>query len=440
MKHFFSILLLCLIFQNVLTAKRSLKMRMAKAAQAMKIISDRKEKLRKLEATDVSEDTESGSTDTTVQTTVPPENYTDTSPDDAPESTNATASNSIVNATKPVSTLPKTMDQKKASVQVTKFHGFQRPTTRGAGTVRFGVFFYFFGRPIVKYIVIRLRIVYSRGLRNLQDTALAESVRTDCTIADESLAGKVLDSEDGENVNYNCNANATAGDASTANFTLNTDVPLTMVNSNGTVESLNFTEVNFNGDAANEATSLQTNDVKLSGAKATLANTIASVDKYYLILSGELKNSRRRFRNLDLGSTDTITMTINDNDNVAKTYDCSFTKGSPSELKCDTSSDPITTSAEKIHLSTGNSTDGTLLTVEMQDYDTNTTANIKTQGSSNRYIYNKSSSGLSGGAIAGIVIACVVALAAASIAAVMLRKPTPPVDNTTIVDLKTETI
>ena len=85
-----------------------------------------------------------------------------------------------------------------------------------------------------------------------------------------------------------------------------------------------------------------------------------------MILSGELKNSRRRFRNLDLGSTDTITMTINDNDNVAKTYDCSFTKGSPSELKCDTSSDPITTSAEKIHLSTGNSTDGTLLTVEIK--------------------------------------------------------------------------
>ena len=59
--------------------------------------------------------------------------------------------------------------------------------------------------------------------------------------------------------------------------------------------------------------------------------------------------------------------------------------------------------------------------------------------SSARYSYNKSSSGLSGGAIAGIVIACVVALAAASIAAIMLRKPTPPTyDNTTAVDLKNE--
>lgn len=44
---------------------------------------------------------------------------------------------------------------------------------------------------------------------------------------------------------------------------------------------------------------------------------------------------------------------------------------------------------------------------------------------------------LSGGAIAGIVIACVVVLAAASIAAIMLRKPSPPIDNTTVVGLKT---
>ena len=57
-------------------------------------------------------------------------------------------------------------------------------------------------------------------------------------------------------------------------------------------------------------------------------------------------------------------------------------------------------------------------------------------GNTNRY-YRNSSSGLSGGAIAGIVIACVVALAAASIAAIMLRKPAPPIDNTTVVGLKT---
>ena len=59
---------------------------------------------------------------------------------------------------------------------------------------------------------------------------------------------------------------------------------------------------------------------------------------------------------------------------------------------------------------------------------------------SNSAVYRKSSSGLSGGAIAGIVIACVVVLIAAAVAAIMLRKPSPPVDNTTVVDLKQENI
>ena len=68
-------------------------------------------------------------------------------------------------------------------------------------------------------------------------------------------------------------------------------------------------------------------------------------------------------------------------------------------------------------------------TIDEGDYDSSL-SDVRT--------FSKSSSGLSGGAIAGIVIACVVVLIAASFADIMLRKPrTATLDNTTVSDLKT---
>ena len=56
----------------------------------------------------------------------------------------------------------------------------------------------------------------------------------------------------------------------------------------------------------------------------------------------------------------------------------------------------------------------------------------------NNPIYRKSSSGLSGGAIAGIVIACAVVLIIGSVIAMMMRKPQVPLDNSaSVVGLRT---
>ena len=452
MKHVFLLLLLCLIFQNILTARGTLKMRMAKAAQALKAISKTKEKkLRKLQNTDVVTDTEAGQSssgnqtetsapipDTSVQTSLPVENYTDSSPADAPESANATAANANVSVDKPVAVKPKTTGNSKAAVQVTKFHNFKSPTTKGPGKVTFGVFFYFVGRPIVKFIVMRLRITYKIGLRNLQETT-AESARTDCTLSDPSLAGKTLSEEEGKNVNYNCEANATQGDASTANFTLNTDVPMTMVNANGTAETLDFAEVNFNGDAADESTSLQSNTVEVNESYTFTADNFG-FNKQILIFTGKLENATRRLRNLELSEGQSIQMTLIDGSDEGNKYDCQIygISSTNSTLLCDTSGNPIRTTVEKLNLNAGTSANNkTLFTLKMGE-NLNGSEPIVSPSSA-RYSYNKSSSGLSGGAIAGIVIACVVALAAASIAAIMLRKPTPPTyDNTTDVDLKNE--
>ena len=285
---------------------------------------------------------------------------------------------------------------------------------------------------------MRLRITYSSRLRNLQETT-AESARTDCELSDLSLAGKTLSEDEGKNVNYNCEANATQGDASTANFTLNTDVPMTMVNANGTAETLDFATVNFNGEAAEESSSLQSNTQRISESYIFTA-TSWEFAKKVLVFIGTLANGRR-LRNLALTNGQTVQMTLVDSSNEGNKYDCTINgiSSSTSTLECDTSNNPIKTSVRKLDLNAGTANgNSTLFTLKMAD-TLDDTAAIATPSSS-RYTYNRSSSGLSGGAIAGIVIACVVALAAASIAAIMLRKPAPPVDNTTIVDLKTETI
>ena len=68
-----------------------------------------------------------------------------------------------------------------------------------------------------------------------------------------------------------------------------------------------------------------------------------------------------------------------------------------------------------------------VITIYMKErYDKiNTASEIK-----NRIYSKKSGSGLSGGGIAGIVIACVVALVIASIVAIMLKKPKTRIQNT----------
>ena len=354
-------------------------MKFAKVAQTLKLISDIKEKkLRKLELTDQTTDFDCGSSanetsgdsgfsyDTSVSTTAPIEEYEST-PATESESGNANAANVLVEASKPVATTTKITRNTRSSVQITKFHSFSRPTTRGPGKVTFGTFFYFLGRQVVKFIIVRLRITYSRGLKNLQE----ESARTDCSIKDPSLMGSTLSLEEGANVDYICEAVASAGDASIANFTLNTDVPMTMVNSNGIVESLDFLEVNFNGDTAGSSTSLQNNTLVINSAYY-LKNTKVSINKYILIFTGSFRVHRRRLRNLEFRDRDIIKMNLLDNSNDIKKYNCTIngTNLTETHLSCDTSSNPIKTTVANLHLSSGDSTRETLF-IEMNGFNNN---------------------------------------------------------------------
>jgi hypothetical protein len=279
--------------------------------------------------------------------------------------------------------------------------------------------------------IFRLRITYNSRLRNLAE----DSVPSYCTIKNPNLVGVVPSEDNPQNVDYDCNATALQ-DKPIGNVTLNTDINMQLSkvqNGKEVYDSLDFSEINFNGNSSEESQSLQQNTKTISST-VSLKDAEASVDKTTLKLKGTFDPSNK----LTTGTTVPLSIltetSSGDNENVE--YDCTVKPTSPGELDCDTSSYPLKTTVQNLHLSTGTTSDNTLVTVYMKDYNRNST-DIITTGSSSRYTYNKSSSGLSGGAIAGIVIACIAVLLAASIAAIMLRKPAPPIDNTTVVGLKT---
>ena len=426
MRYVFVLALLCIIFGNALSEK-DLRVRMARAALQMKILLDRKQKGRKLQ-TDT-KDIEAPSTaydypEVEINNTLlPTPNNTKENPNDV------NAPPTPVTPDKPVSTRPAENNNKLAFIQVVKFHSF-KPTYR---KVTFGIFFYFYARPIVPRVIIRLRITYARRLRSLQDeNQEAESVRSICDITDPSLAGKVLSEEEGKSVNYNCNAETT-GDATKANVTLNTDVNMALVHNESYSESMDFAEVNFNGNATEESQNLQDNIEEMKGV-VILQNTTASTGKNVMNLTGIPDEPKHLY----VGQV--VEMTIINNkgrENVTEAYNCTVVElSSEATLECNATGKPIRTHTDNLHLTSGTDPNGIIVIIEMDEgWDKNSTS-INTN-SENRFSFKNSSSGLSGGSIAGIVIACVVVIIAASLAAILLRKPAPPLDNTTIVDLKT---
>ena len=170
-------------------------------------------------------------------TSIPETNSTEKIIDNQPENISATAENLNVSIEKPVSLKLKTTDNQDAKVQFIKFFGFN--ARNDSRKVSFNVFFYFIRRIIAKKIVMRLRIKYS-GF-----TDIAESARTICTIANSTSAGTFASATDGKCVNYNCEVNATLGNALNANYSLNSDVPLILMNDADIIESLDFSELNL---------------------------------------------------------------------------------------------------------------------------------------------------------------------------------------------------
>ena len=393
MKFFWPILLICLVLGNSLQDKETLK-KIGKVYTFLKTSHELRDKNpnRKLQE----------NTDTTDG---------EVSVDEDPKP---------ISTTEATEDLPKNKGNSTAPYQIKKFYGFKQ--NKADSFFTFHMFFSFLGELIAKVIKMRLRILYAPSrLRNLEDAA--QSVPCTCNIGEGFKSGT---EGTGENVDYSCEGKKDAG-REVANVNLDTTVPMDMDG-----KTVKFDDVNFSDEAAEQAKNITAHDTITDGWIV-----VNSFDEKFLIKG---KPHPEPFLNSSIGVGNTLTINFVTSssrrrlqDTQSAPYTCTLKKDmrDETEIQCEGVYDMKT---ENLKYATSKEVNLTLVPAEgLEDVTAKS-------GSSSGPVYKKSSSGLSGGAIAGIVIACVAVLIAAAVAAIMLRKPTPPVDNTTVVDLKQENI
>ena len=338
----------------------------------------------------------------------------------AKENSTADEPAKVINANTPVSTQSKSIDNKYSNFQITKFANYNRNNLNKL--IKFNTYFYYLSSTIAKDIIFRLRVTYLKQFRNLQLETNAESISSICTLNNGNLA----DQKGTEIiVEYNCQAE-TLTSSNLQSVEINTDIPMIVKDKNGNSKNYNFTNVNFNGNSTNESKNLILNNIQIKNSGSlTNAEIELPVQRNYFRISGTLKPS-----NL-LSQKENITLTILDRSSGVNTptqYDCTTTQITPKcILQCDTKIQPIKSTNYDIHLSNGISdTNNNLLVIQMKEWENNEDI-FETPSSpiSNNKVRSKSS-GLSKGAIAGIVVACVAVVAAVIILAFMIRKRNPP--------------
>ena len=440
MKKTLFILLFALLFENVFLGPSPLAKRIARVGKIY-----REKKLRELQNSDESQaqDTDKGTEQPEgehIEVDAPPVIVAP----DVPVSTKGYKKKKSSPSSSSSSTRPAT------SLKINKFYNYVAPPEQPK-VIRYNTLFSFLNVIIAFTINLRLRIAYSFGrLRNLQDESAAESVPSTCYINNPELAGK---NGTGGNIKYDCNATTTYNATDITNVTINTDVPLKADN-----QSFSFENVTFNGNSSEEAANLVEATDQVEGEPIDIRDADITVEEDKVVFTGTVAGDEGASTAKAMyDGKETFTMLLSDfssGEESFQEYDCqisSYTADGDNgkvDMSCKTPNknlknpnsfnfDDSLSIGERVvtlHMKEGVSTP---VNWEVVSTDTDKTTDATKTDAVNNISYRKNSSGLSGGAIAGIVIACAVVLIAASIVAMMLRKPAPPLDNTTVVGLKT---
>ena len=302
---------------------------------------------------------------------------------------------------------------KDARINILSFNSY----VEGINSITFAIFIFFNNPPVADTIIFILTIRYSsrRGLRYLLEDKNETAI---CTPDSKNID---------KNIKYSCKS--TKDENSHIEQVAIVDIIINDTNGN----PVSLDQINFSDEAFLAASNLQ-NYTKRIDAMYNLKNgTLKVYPNKYFVIKGDIDDDDYQGK---VGED--LILSVYDNSTGLKNASCRVQSVTNKnyEFKC--------TSGEKIdgyiHLSSMYF-DNKAINLHMSDGHENLSfGGSDSNGNTlrNNPIYKKNSSGLSGGAIAGIVIACGVALIIASIIAMMLRKPSAPMkNNSSIAELRT---
>ena len=309
-----------------------------------------------------------------------------------------------------------------APIQIFDFYGFTTDSpSNGKISFTFKVLFYFLGIPIPDIVKLHLKVTTTGSLRQLQSGE--QDIYATCTPTDKSETE--ADEQGGRSKEFTCSGEAEGSSISNVKYD---DSRKIKTIKDGNTTSYPGGDVYFadgaqaNKDQIDKAPSYAGVFILKNGV---VENTDENDGKF------DIKGAMDKDKDINPINNQNLDLAISTSQNLTCTVSGSTDS---SVITCDTNKEPM--SETDLHGKSGLTSNNTKVYLTMIKGNSTITEGEYEAASSPTY--RKSSSGLSGGAIAGIVIACVVVLIAAAVAAIMLRKPTPPpVDNTTVTGLQT---
>ena len=308
-----------------------------------------------------------------------------------------------------------------APIQIFDFYDY-KPDTASNGKISFTfkVLFYFL-IPIPDTVMLPLKVT-TGSLRQLQSGE--QEIYATCTPSDSTESDE--DEQGGRSKEFTCSGEAEGSSISNVKYD---DSRLIKAIKDGVTTPYPGGDVYFadgaqaNKDQIDKAPNYAGVFVLKNGF---VENTDENDGKFDIkgAMNKDIKSINNQNLDLAISTSQNLTCTVSGSTDS-------------SVITCDTNKESMPET--DLHGKSGiSSVDGSDYKVYLTMINGNSTIKEGEYEAATSPTYRKSSSGLSGGAIAGIVIACVVVLIAAAVAAIMLRKPTPPpVDNTTVTGLQT---